>query len=500
MSSPVVKLTKLDDSIVKLRMDPKMMKVSGQIMDKLVKYHISSLIGLHMPDFHKDFPDKIPPKLWFPGKGLKKSGEKTIKVKKEASTLEEEAKKFVKEEPSLIPQRKRSTRFSGSYSAEVIHKPASVVRQLKKKVRTTSEASTSSYASSSQTVKPITINCGRGKDAFIRGVDYGSSSSSPGDSSDSEHEAEQKQEQNPNKKVENAQVSYQNVVAPQQTGTRTSNQQEFPSYRPANPSPTVVPSSQILSDSFPAPVRAVNPFRAPRHARQLSDSSSDEEVEVQTKELNLNVQQDSVQELTPAVEQDSVETKKSPGINENVQAKTNGTVFLQDQKLQEPPTAGKSPDVQPAVSEEPEIPEKVVQSFAEKPTDNPKNGEKEKRTSQDSVTVMKVHVNKTSPKPVAEMKKPEKEKKPPANKAAEVQVGKTTQKPEAELKKPEKEKKSPINEAAKIKEKNVRKSANEKDTVKNEAKKSISNKDVKKKSYEKPKFIDPPMVSTQKHY
>ena len=489
VDSPVVKLTKLDDSIIRLRMDPKSMKMAEQIMDKLVKYHISSIIGLHMPDFHKDFPDKIPPKLWFPGKGLKKSGEKKTIVKKETSTLEEEAKKFVKEEPSLIPLRKRRTRFSGSYNAEVIQKPASVVGQLKKKVRTTSDASSSSFTS--QTVKPIRINCGKGKDPFILREDFSSSSSS-GDSSDSEHESEA-QGQMPNKRVKNARDSFQNLMAPQQTSTETPKQQEFPSYRAADPLPTAVSTSQILSDSFPAdlqsPVRAVNPFRAPRRALQLSDSSSDEEVEAQRKRTNLNVQQVSVQKLT--YEQENVEIKKSPAIDENKLVKKNGIVIPQDKY---PPATEITPEVQTAISKEPE---KVMQSFAEKPTDVPIKARKEKETSLDSVTVMKVQVNKTAPKPVAELKKLE--NKSTVNKAAEVQVDKTAQKPETEFKKPEKEKKLPVSEAGKVKvEKIARKSANRKDALTNEAKKSESNKDSKipidKKTYEKPKVIDPPMV------
>ena len=461
MDTPVVNLTKLDDSIIKMRTDPKKMKESKNIIDKLVKYHISSMIGLHMPDFHKDFPDKIPPKLWYPGKNLNKSAEK---VKKETSTLEEEAKKFVKEEPSLIPQRKRRTRFAGSYRTDGLQQPASVV-EVKKKVRTISEASSNSLASStSQKVKPITVKYGRGKDPFIKPPDFSSSSGSSGDSSDSEHE-NPAQKQKSHEKAANSGVCYQTIVDPQQTAK----QPAIPSYQPVVLL-AAVSSPQIISHACPAaiqsPVRTVNPFRARRQARQLSDSSSDEEVVEQSNKI---AQHSSIQEVTPAADEKTVGAAKTPESNKNEKAQKDKISQIQTEKT---PAAEKLPEIQSTVSEKPDIPEKVLQTSTKLIEDSNEAGKAHKKiVSQDSVTVTQVPVKKTA------------------------------QKPETEFKKPERAKRSPIDETTKVKaEKTVRKSLNKLNKSANEAKKFKSNQDVKqpkeRKSYEKPKVIEPPMVST----
>lgn len=136
-----VNVNLLTPEFVDIRMDKQKCKASYSIFDKLIKHHISYLIRLQVDEINTDFPDEMPKALQFTGPKKTPS-----KPKKKVDALDVEAKEYLGDEPI---GRKRKSRYSGSYRAELpVQEARKTIPNTKLRPKRRREASQNSVASS----------------------------------------------------------------------------------------------------------------------------------------------------------------------------------------------------------------------------------------------------------------------------------------------------------------------------------------------------------------
>lgn len=109
-----VVVRKLPDDFVNLVLNRQHRQDSFKICEKLVHYHISNLFRVQSEEARIDFPDDIPADLTWRGTRLKPA-----KKPERKNYLEKEAKEYIGEKKI---EKKRRSRFSGTYNDEQVQK------------------------------------------------------------------------------------------------------------------------------------------------------------------------------------------------------------------------------------------------------------------------------------------------------------------------------------------------------------------------------------------
>lgn len=147
--TPEVALERMSQEKIQYFLDhPDMAKHAEKIISKLTSHHMSTIIGLQVPQFREDFPDIIPASLRYDNYRPMKQGQQKVKVKIE-KTFEEETKEFLGEDMNDV---KRRSRFSGTYNVNELEKAYLEVKKEPhtKRKRRKSNSSHSSGTSTSQ--------------------------------------------------------------------------------------------------------------------------------------------------------------------------------------------------------------------------------------------------------------------------------------------------------------------------------------------------------------
>lgn len=148
---PVVKATKLTKNYVEMHNDPKLMKSSKAIFDKITANHLSYLVRLQNEEINKDFPEDIPKYLLWPGKSLFPVERKPA-IKQEI-LAEVEAEEFTENTPK---ERRRRPRYAGTYNVETLAASTSkaVAEPLKRRKTTSMSSDCSKVSVSKVAAKP----------------------------------------------------------------------------------------------------------------------------------------------------------------------------------------------------------------------------------------------------------------------------------------------------------------------------------------------------------